>query len=291
MSVVAHRIPEQVIPGKRLGRNYRWDTQNDAYIFRAGVMRAAGSVLHARRIPILNQGNVGSCTMESSTGCAGSDPFFSTLPANVAAGLNQAFAYKMYSLEEIALGYGPYPPNDNGGDGTAAAGVFKSQGLISGYQHATSVTDMAAAVMTTPVIIGINWYTSFDTPSSSGLIEIAKSATVRGGHEVLVRGADNDSGIFYADNSWGTSWGVKGSFQLPFTVMDQLFGEGGDCTVFVPLSSPAPTPQPVAEAPALTPADLALAAVTKPWAAKVRLRHDLVEVSRALREWEGAKGL
>jgi hypothetical protein len=230
---------------------------------------------------------VGACTANAKTGQLGSDPFFATLSSSLV--LDEAFALKLYSLEEIALGYGPYPPNDQGGTGQAISQVSKKDGYESGYQHALNVTDMSAAIMNTPVIIGINWYSSFDTPNSSGLISLPSSAYVRGGHEVLVRGVDPDASIFYADNSWGSSWGVKGSFQIPFAIMDRLLSEGGDCTVSVPLSSPAPTPAPVTSY--ATAADQVLNLVAGPWAEKPRVRTDLVDLKNAIIEWKHASGL
>ena len=61
----------------------------------------------------------------------------------------------------------------------------KQLGLISSYRHAFGVEHALEALVLRPVITGIRWYTSFDTPDSNGLVEIASGATVRGGHEIV----------------------------------------------------------------------------------------------------------
>jgi C1A family cysteine protease len=38
-----------------------------------------------------------------------------------------------------------------------------------------------------------------------------------GGHAVLVVGYDNVTQRFLARNSWGTEWGIKGHFTLPYS--------------------------------------------------------------------------
>lgn len=284
--VVYHRIPEIVVPGKPLGRHYKWDSRNDAYLFTVSGPVRRTPTLFRRRIPILNQGQVGSCTGNEQTGVLGTDPFFITIPANLT--LDESFALMVYSGAENIDGDGPYPPNDNGSTGQSAAQYVLNQHLISGYQHATDVNSMATALQSGPVGIGINWYSSFDAPNASGVITIAPGAYVRGGHEVEVRGVDPDAQMFYADNSWGTSWATNGSFQIPYVVMDRLFSEGGDCTVCIPITSPAPTPSPVSTA---TVADKALYQVAGPWAQGPRARSDLRTLKAAILQWEADSGL
>ena len=49
------------------------------------------------------------------------------------------------------------------------------------------------------------------------------------------------------DNSWGTSYGVNGSFRMGFAALEQLLAENGDCTAPQPLKVPAPVPGPAPE--------------------------------------------
>jgi len=198
--------------------------------------------------------------------------------------LDEAFALKDYSGAEDIDGDGPFPPNDNGSSGQSAAQWTLNQKLISGYTHASSSADMADALQDGPVIVGVNWYDSFDNPGSGGLISVSPGASVRGGHEFLVRGCKVSDQLFLADNSWGASWGNAGSMEFSFATMDRLFSEQGDCTVSIPLSQAPPVPVP----PVPQTADQALWDVAGPWAAQVRTRPDLVTLKASLETWKTA---
>lgn len=264
--IYVERIPEFMVPGKRLGRHIRRDDRSAAFLFTGTA--APKAVTHARHIPILDQGNLGSCTGNALTGALGCDPDWDDLPAGHPV-LDEKEAVHLYSVATtLDSAPGQYPPDDTGSDGISVCKAAQQAGLLSGYQHCLSVPHMAAALQAGPVIIGIAWYDSFDQPDSSGLISIAPGASIRGGHEVLVRGVDPGKQEFFADNSWGASWGDKGSFRFAYETMDRLFGEQGDCTVPVPISKPAPTPTPApTPQPVQDPADVALASQVRAWLA------------------------
>lgn len=245
------RIDEQMVPGKRLGLDYKLDSRSAAYPFRAAPGLTLANQLWPRHTGILNQGDVGSCTGNAEAGCLGTSPFFETLQPG--AVLDETEALALYSAAETIDGDGPYPPQDNGSSGQSVCQAALNAGLISGYTHAADVNAMAAALQSGPVIVGVSWYDSFDTPDSSGYIKISPGAQVRGGHEVLVRGVDVAGKLFRADNSWGTSWGLAGGMTFSWGTMTRLFGEQGDCTVSVPLSQPAPVPVPVPVPPGPVP--------------------------------------
>ena len=61
VTVYVQHIPEDVIPGRRLGRHIHVDSRSAAYPFTSGK-RTIIPRLWARNIPILDQGNLGSCT-------------------------------------------------------------------------------------------------------------------------------------------------------------------------------------------------------------------------------------
>jgi hypothetical protein len=163
---------------------------------------------------------------------------------------------------------------------------------------------MAQALMQQSVIIGINWYNSFDNPKSDGTVAIAPGAQVRGGHEVQVLGMDPVANMFRAENSWGSSWGDGGQFQFSFDTMTRLLGEGGDCIVPLALGN-APTPTPTPPTPPIPPIpptppgpnvpalqrETDLFAVAGPWAQHHRWRSDLIELQTALTTWAQAAGL
>jgi len=240
-TVTRRRITEHPVPGKPLGRHVEHDSRSLAYRYQRTRV-APVTVLHHRRIPILDQGDVGSCTGNAQAGAMGSDPLYATMPPGTV--LDEKEALRLYSAAETIDGDGPYPPNDNGSSGLSVAKAAKKAGLISGYTHILSLADLLDALAAAPVIVGVNWYDSFDEPPASGLVSIAAGAQVRGGHEFVIRGCDVPGRLLHADNSWGTSWGLSGSFTLSWDTMTRLLAEDGDGTVSVPLTQPAPVPVP-----------------------------------------------
>jgi hypothetical protein len=270
-----------------LGRNLYHDSRNRAYPWKRQLpVEMMTSQDWPRHIPILDQGQVGSCTGNEQVGALGTGPLFDALSAGHPS-LDEALALKIYSGAETIDGDGPYPPNDNGSSGPSAAQVAKNLGLISGYLHCFSLTDVLDALETGPVGIGSNWYDSMDRPDSSGLVSISANASVRGGHEYLCRGKDMDRKMVHLDNSWGTSFGLSGSFMYSFDTLERLLAEQGDGTVSLPLSVPAPVPVPV---PVPVDPDHVFAQVLHPWVLLHHVGGNKV-VSREAQVWMKAKGL
>lgn len=234
------RIPETKVPGKPLGRHVVHDPRSLAYqVTAAGALQ---TVYWDRQIPVLDQGQLGSCTGNAAVGAIGTSPLEDALPTGHVT-LDEKEAVALYSAAEQIDGGKGYPPEDQGSSGLSVAKAAKAAGLISGYLHATSIAAMNTALQTGPVIVGVNWYEGFDNPDpSTGLVTI--SGSVRGGHEFEVIGYSVEDDTYTAFNSWGTSWGVNGRFTFTGKTMARLLAEEGDCTQLLPLSVPAPTPTP-----------------------------------------------
>ncbi|HEY4810163.1 MAG TPA: hypothetical protein VIH71_03800 [Solirubrobacteraceae bacterium] len=216
-------IGEQVVGGKRLGRHIHHDERSRKHpAERAPEVK---SVTHKATGLPLNQGELGSCTANALCGALDSAPNFSGGTA-----LNEAEAVHVYE-KETSLEGDPYPPNDPGGSGLMVCKAAKDLGLISSYKHAFGIDHALQALVLRPVITGINWYTSFDTPSAEGLVEIAPGATVRGGHEIVADQIDAENELVWFWNSWGTVFAVGGRFCMSFSTWDQLLKEKGDVTV------------------------------------------------------------
>jgi hypothetical protein len=246
VTVTRRTIPWEPLPGDNpcsLGRHVNHDDRSLQYLHPEATPT---TVRWDRVIPVLNQGAVGSCTGNACTGILGTDPDFTDLAAKLAAGLvlDETEALRLYSAAEVIDGDGPYPPNDNGSSGLSVAQAAKAAGLCSGYLHATSVAQAHGALQTGPVMIGSNWWTSFDTPDPNGLVAIAPGATVRGGHEYECIGYNAASDLWELVNSWGTSFGLAGHFFFSTATLTQLLAESGDVTSLVPLSQPVPVPTP-----------------------------------------------
>lgn len=221
---VERRIEEQVVPGRRLGRHVLHDPRSLDYP--ATTAPAVVSVTHAARGLPLNQGNIGSCTANALCGALDSSP-------DDASGktYTEQDAVTLYE-KETALEGEPYPPNDPGGTGLMVCKAAVDLGWISSYTHAFGVEQALLALVQRPVITGVNWYTSFDTPDpSTGLVAIAAGATVRGGHEIVADGIDAANQIVYLWNSWGPTWGLEGRFCWTFDTWEKLLATQGDVTV------------------------------------------------------------
>jgi hypothetical protein len=221
--VVRTTIPEQVMHGKRLGRHIVHDPRSRDYP--ADTAPAIISVTHAAAGLPLNQGDIGSCTANALCGALDSAPDFKGGTPR-----NEHDAITLYELETKLEGQ-PYPPNDPGGSGLEVCKAAKELGWISSYKHAFGVEKALLALVLHPVITGINWYTSFDTPSPEGLVAIAHGATVRGGHEVVADQIDAPNKLVWFWNSWGTAFGVGGRFCMSFDTWQQLLEQTGDVTV------------------------------------------------------------
>lgn len=222
--LVERQIVEHVVPGRRLGRHVLHDPRSRN--FPAPKAPAVVSVTHAAKGLPLNQGSIGSCTANALCGALDSAP-------DDASGktYTERDAVTLYE-KETALEGKPYPPNDPGGTGLMVCKAAVDLGWISSYTHAFGVQEALLALVQRPVITGIDWYTSFDTPDPmTGLVQIAPGATVRGGHEVVADGIDATNQLVYLWNSWGPTWGLGGRFCWTFDTWGQLLAAQGDVTV------------------------------------------------------------
>lgn len=259
---MAHRVTTAVLDSHdpRLGRHVEHDSRSRSY----RVPRRTGplvSVRHERRIPVLDQGSLGSCVGNAMEGIAGTAPCYAGIPADLPArpsatdaGLDEEQAVELYAAATQLDSFpGSYPGQDTGTSGLAGAKAAKAAGLLAGYRHVFSLDDLLTALQTVPVALGSNWYDSMFEPDADGLVTIGGQASVAGGHEYAADGLDVDRQLVLCVNSWGPQWGLSGRFALGWATLERLLAEQGDGIVPVPLDQPAPIPDPEPE-PAPQPA-------------------------------------
>jgi C1A family cysteine protease len=71
-------------------------------------------------------------------------------------------------------------------------------------------------------VFGFTVYESFESAevARTGALQMPKPKEgVVGGHAVLAVGYDDKIERFMVRNSWGTSWGKKGYFTMPYTYL------------------------------------------------------------------------
>lgn len=276
----------------RLGRHVRHDSRSRAYAIEHDPSVPIATVQHERHIPVLDQGQLGSCTGNAGVGCMGTGAFYATVP-NPHYTWDEAGAVALYSRATNLDGAaGSYPPDDTGSDGLSIAKALKESGEISGYQWAFTPQTARQALMSGPVITGVVWYESMFTPDKSGRIVVTPNSGVAGGHEFVVDGyqmlgnSPSDQDRVWMTNSWGASWGLAGRAWLTFADWSYLLGQQGDVTQFVAITAPAPTPAPVDERAAGD----ALWAATKHWAANERHVGDNAKAAAAVRTFAASTG-
>lgn len=233
----------------RLGRHVRHDSRSLMFQVIAQDVSTLQSVRHNRYIPTLDQGPVGSCTGNAATGCLGTAMFWNEQEVkNVLnptdAQVDETYAVSVYSeATQLDPFPGVYPPTDTGSDGLTVAKVLQGRGLISGYQHATSLEAVLTALASKPVIVGTEWRTNMFEPQEDGKLDI--NGNVEGGHEYVLDEVDVANKRVWMHNSWGDSWGIEGRAYFTWDDFGKLMAADGDCTVFTPVSQPAPPPTPV----------------------------------------------
>jgi hypothetical protein len=260
-----------------LGRHVEHDPRSLNYAHGVLPKSAIKSVDWTRRVPHFDQGQLGSCTGNAATGLVGTDSaarsgYTSVTISGQVLPVDEDLAVKVYSLATTLDEYdGQYPPTDTGSSGLGAAKALVKLGLATKYTHAFSLAALKSALQTGPVMVGTIWLESmFDTDPATGYVKVDRKSQVAGGHEYVLSAYDTTRQAFRMDNSWGESWGVRGSAWFTGSDMHWLLSQQGDVTIpawaTVPTPPPPPTPAPdsqLAEAAGLA---RQLADLMQPWA-------------------------
>jgi hypothetical protein len=217
-------LPETPGAG-RLGRHVEHDQRSRAYP--ADMTLPIKSVRWSRRAPVLDQGDVGSCTGNAAAGWLASDTADRPGRTNITEQTALDIYAKATHLDRVK---GIYPPDDTGSSGLAVAKAMVQLGHTRGqYRHAFGLAHMLAAMQTGPVLVGVTWLAGCDEPDRHGLVRY--SGVVRGGHEILADEISTAERLVWFTNSWGTGWGVHGRFAMTWADLDLALHDHGDVTV------------------------------------------------------------
>lgn len=224
-------IPEDVVPGKRLGRSViQHDPRSRNFPMR-GLLGAAprNSKIWWRR-GVFNQGETSTCVGQTIMGLANTGPFRSLISKE----LRLYSPFDLYRLAQTADEWDGEEPTYHGTSTLGGMAAAKHIGLIKEYRWCFGLGDVLDTLANHgPVAIGTNWYSSFDNPGYDGRIKITKGATLRGGHETELVSVNFEEQTVRGANSWGPGWGAGGRFEMTFATLDRLLNEQGEAATFI----------------------------------------------------------
>lgn len=193
--------------------------------------------------PIENQGSLGSCTGQAIAGAIELLNKRNRKPTDV----SRLF---IYYYERLLLGTVNYDSGAYIRDGIKATNHYgaslesywpynirkyrhepiteaKNDALnrkVTRYERLTNLNGFIDALSNGyPIIMGFNVYTSFmsNGVARTGVMPYPNTKRERllGGHAVLIVGYNKTKKVLIARNSWGTGWGDRGYFYMPFDII------------------------------------------------------------------------
>lgn len=212
----------------RLGRHVQRDARSLAPRFAAAMAPAPVTTRHRHYGPVLNQGDLGSCT--GNTLCQALNTLPLRRPGSPLA--TEADAVRIYTrgtaLDDVP---GQMPEEDTGSTGLAVAKAAVEEGLITAYHHAFGLDQVLAALTLNTVMVGSVWTEAMFTPDARGYLHV--EGPEAGGHEYLLTGLEVERRRVRMLNSWSSRWGRHGYAWLSFDSLDTLLRRDGDAMVLV----------------------------------------------------------
>lgn len=184
--------------------------------------------------PQLDQGAEGACVGHAVVGSLTASPQRADIAAQPAAFGIYRMAQHLDEWEGEAY---------EGTSVLAGAKVARHAGLCTEYRWCFGIDDVTNTVLEDgPVVIGVEWRDSMMDTRPSGLLDTSGRAV--GGHAVVITGfaqhrvlgGETAGPMFRVRNSWGSGWGVSGSFYLRHADLAGLLPTGEACRLSQPAS-------------------------------------------------------
>ena len=214
------------------------------YIYKPTAVKTPQNVdLRAFATPVEDQGNLGSCTGQAISSAIE----LLNRKNKLSTEISRLF---IYYYERVLLGtvnydsgayirdgikvtnkwgaplemFWPYVINRFKVEPSPAAISDAAKRKVTRYERALNFNAVIDALTAGfPVTIGFFVYDSFmsGAVSNTGIMPYpnVKRESLLGGHAVLLVGYDNRTSRFIAKNSWGTRWGDRGYFYMPYDVI------------------------------------------------------------------------
>jgi C1A family cysteine protease len=192
--------------------------------------------LRSKFQPVFDQGDIGSCTANALCGLIGYDQptmkgsrLFLYYNERMIEGttLSDDGAYLSDGIVSLQK-YGICQETEWPYDTTKFAIKPTNQCYTNALHHIAQQVqniqnDMAhmktSLVNGNPFVVGIDVYSSFESAkvAKTGMVPMPTPRDIiLGGHAVVCVGYDDSKQVWIMRNSWGTSWGDKGYFYLPY---------------------------------------------------------------------------
>lgn len=237
---------------RALGARRNTDLRNERY--RITPVGAPRTVRWPRFIPVIDQGDVGSCVGQAYCGALGSGALWQSLSAALQPVIMadpRDYGEGIYSdATAIDPFPGEWPGEDTGTDTRSGAQVLLDRSLVQRYDWLTGddpgalALDIVTKLAEQPLIIGIPWFDSFDWPDSNGVLTLAPGAEIRGGHALVVDECNVEGQFIGITNSWGAGWGIGGRCYMSWATLQETLTSWGDACVPIVRTTPTPAPKP-----------------------------------------------
>jgi C1A family cysteine protease len=243
-------IPQMIRRKPFRGRSiqrYGWtpdipDQRDFAYAAPAPVMRSLPTSidLTSKCPPVYDQGQLGSCTANAIAGAIEFDQTKKFVPSRLFIYYNEramegtidtdSGAQIRDGIKSVAtLGappekLWPYDINNFREKPSTPAFTAAKADLVVLYQRLNQDLNTMKGCLASkfPFVFGFTVYESFESAkvAKTGVLGMpASDEKVVGGHAVMAVGYDDASRVFIVRNSWGTSWGKKGYYTMPYAYL------------------------------------------------------------------------